>query len=447
MMKIRAFAIFIVLFFGIAPMGVSEINKAYAGATVAPSMCSNCPYGSPVCVPIGFTATSASAIFSAFKSYIQSKYEDLTDWLADAWDKFVKAVLDGINDILEGQFMEWQDSLWAYDFRPALQNHMGQIYTAYVDQNRQTGAAIDASLMNKHTQTVSQQEENARARYEPSEQLCVSGSVAGSFPRTNSFSRGFRQASERDAISAGTNKTGSKYENGPVQAVNYQWNRYCQYLVDPDNNNGMTGCPAAMAPPPAESRNADIEPGRFLFNNLTIDVRNPNEMAALEALKENLVGIMPLEPQSEISLTTLDGRERLLDKRSLVARRNVARAIPDYISSQRLPTSNVEPLVSALRTDAGIPLSNLSSNPSYKEIQHAVSTEKFTSGHYNMDNIGSIENLERESLVLSVFYLTQLREYYELLERGVLALAVQTAIDIDMQQGEEGSLREAPSSE
>ncbi|MGM0422295.1 MAG: hypothetical protein ACQEQL_04255 [Pseudomonadota bacterium] len=435
-----------VLFFGLVTAGVPESKKAYAGATVAPSTCSNCPFGSPLCVPTGYTEISAEAIYSAFESYIQDEYNDLSDWLAEQWDNFVEDVLDGINDILEGQFMEWQDSLWAYDLRPALQNHMGQINTGYVDQSRQAGSNLDGTLLNEHVEAIAEQEKKARERYRPSEQLCVSGSLAGSFPRSNAFSRGFRQASERDTIASETNKAGSKYENGPIQAINYQWNRYCQNLVDPNNNDGMTGCPAAMSPPPAETRNADIEPGRFLFNNLTIDVRNSNEMAALEALKENLVGIMPLEPQPEASLTSAGGIEQFLDKRSFAARRNVARAIPDYISSQRLPTSNAEPLVAALRTDAGIPLSGLSDNPSYKEIQHAVSTEKFTSGHYNMDNIGNIENLERESLVLSVFYLTQLREYYELLERGVLALAVQTAIDIDLQKNDSGALEDTPAS-
>ena len=127
----------------------------------------------------------------------------------------------------------------------------------------------------------------------------------------------------------------------------------------------------------------------------------------------------------------------MMNLRSYLARQNVARAPIELIASRRLPTlsaektANTVSLVKTLREQLGIPLSDIEGDDtSYKEIMSAMSREKFQSGTYNLDTLDSIENIERESLVLSVFYLMQLRDYYELMERTILALAVQTSIEI-----------------
>lgn len=441
-MSVKYIFIAALLFFGVVLSGSAVLNKAQAGTITVPPYACTVPCSvfipSVPCVGTQSTQTAVdSTVYPAFYNQMQTSFNNLANWMNNRFNQFIEALLVGFDDIVEQGFQDWMDNWWANDYLPALQDMTGQINAAFVDQTRVTGSEMDATLMNRHLQEQAQQEKEARSRYEPSDATCpASGSMAGSFARSNAVNRAFRQASERDHNTDQTNKLGSKYENGPTDAVRHQWDRYCQNLVSPGTNDGMTGCaPGSLAGSLAseETQNADIEPGRFLFNNLTIDVRNPNEAAALEALKENLVGILPNSPQPESSLGTVAGRNQFLGKRSLVARKNAARAPIEYITSQRLPTSRIGDLVETLRVDAGIPLSGLSDNPSYKEILHAVSTEKFTNGHYHMDSADTIENMERESLILSVFYLIQLREYYELLERGVLALAVQTSIDLDTQ--------------
>ena len=161
---------------------------------------------------------------------------------------------------------------------------------------------------------------------------------------------------------------------------------------------------------------------------------------ALEGLKGNLTGLRPPPLVPGSTLESARGKQKMIDQRSYIARQNAARSVVEYVSSTRLPAAKAKDLVHELREKAGIPLSNI--NPektSYKEIMHAMSTEKFMSGKYNLDQIGSIENVKREGLILSIFYLMQLRDYYELLERGVLTLAVQTAIELGAEtSGTEG---------
>ena len=69
--------------------------------------------------------------------------------------------------------------------------------------------------------------------------------------------------------------------------------------------------------------------------------------------------------------------------------------------------------------------------PSYKEILHAISMDRFNSGKYAMSMIAEESEIEMEKLILSTFHLMQLRDYYELLERTALVLAVQVSIRAD----------------
>lgn len=84
--------------------------------------------------------------------------------------------------------------------------------------------------------------------------------------------------------------------------------------------------------------------------------------------------------------------------------------------------------VAALRQGAGVPLEDLSDNPSYREILHAMSIDRFNSGAYAIDKIGTAERQQMEKVVLNAMYLMQLRDYYELLERTALTLAVQVSV-------------------
>lgn len=111
------------------------------------------------------------------------------------------------------------------------------------------------------------------------------------------------------------------------------------------------------------------------------------------------------------------------------------RAVPPAGGSA--PAASLAPIdgscsfVAALRQGAGVPLQDLSDNPSYREILHAMSIDRFNSGAYAIDKIGTAERQQMEKVVLNAIYLMQLRDYYELLERTALTLAVQVSVMAD----------------
>jgi hypothetical protein len=87
--------------------------------------------------------------------------------------------------------------------------------------------------------------------------------------------------------------------------------------------------------------------------------------------------------------------------------------------------------VDDLRQNAGLPEGAVSKNPSYKEIMHAMSIDRFDSGKYAAGMITDETKIQMERLTLSAFYLMQLRDYYELLERTALVLSVEVSTQLD----------------
>ncbi|MCE9507183.1 MAG: hypothetical protein K8R48_02555, partial [Alphaproteobacteria bacterium] len=151
----------------------------------------------------------------------------------------------------------------------------------------------------------------------------------------------------------------------------------------------------------------------------------------IETEIDNMIGVTSADPISKGALSSAGGQQTFLDRRSYLARYAAARAVPHLVTTWRLPGSKMGEWVKGLQDGAGIPLEEISDNPSYREIMHAVAVDRFNSGHYAEGMITDESAIEMEKLTLNAFYLMQLRDYYELLERTALALAVQVAMMVD----------------
>ena len=66
---------------------------------------------------------------------------------------------------------------------------------------------------------------------------------------------------------------------------------------------------------------------------------------------------------------------------------------------------------------------------------HALTRYKPSSGTYGAEMTVDTLNLERERYIVSSIYLMQLRDYFELLERVALTLAVDTSLMLDEHAG------------
>jgi len=145
----------------------------------------------------------------------------------------------------------------------------------------------------------------------------------------------------------------------------------------------------------------------------------------------NMVGSTAAESISEGALKSVTGQETFLNRRAYLAKHAALSAVPQLVTGWRVPGSRATAPVEGLRKAAGVPEEAISKNPSYREIVHAATVDRFNSGKYAIGQITDESAIEMEKLMLDAFYLMQLRDYYELLERTALALAVEVSLMAD----------------
>ena len=385
-----------------------------------------CP---PVCEMPGTTAKVATTVRNNFRTYMNTARITVNTFISNQIDNFVAAVLRNINR-QELALIDWWEVMWHYDLKPSLQDMTAQIGgVTTADQARTLGSFTDSQMQNTVQTENQKQEFEDHRQFMPSPYACEAATnVAGGGGRAVVLAKSIREARERERGGNALNKAGSVGANGSGAILNAKWDDYTRVYCNAASNNGNAGCATSGKFP-----DADINVARDLYNQLTIDVKtDADRHVALDAMTENLVGPIVADPIAASSLGSAGGQEKFLMRRSYLARKDAAHAIPNIVSSWRMPGGRVGTWLSTLRTSAGVPLGGISAtNPSYREIMHAMVVDRFFDGDYGVGLIDEPANIEREKLVQQTLYLMQLRDYYELLERMALVLAVQVATQLD----------------
>lgn len=404
-----------------------------SGGVCTPHGCCRCTPRNRRCCPVSCEAPgrgrqAATRIFNAFRATLLAKAPPLEAYEKDEVDNTIAVLLTRLNQV-ELDLIEWWKTLWWYNLRPSLQDSVDQTATALADQNRMLGAASDAENMNKTLLHVASNDIDDHRALGASENICVAASSAGGFGRAEAFSHAMRQSWQNDLQASANNKKGAPGATGRDGITKHLSSVFETTFCNPDDNAGRNICGAKVSP---EFYNADVSVNKYLYNSLTIPVdQDPTYAAAVERIIENLTGTAVGEPISGNTLKTAEGQELWLQRRSYIARKNAVRSVPTAIASERMPGSRLGEQIKELRIAAGVPESQVSANPSYHEIMHAVSVDRFNSGQYAAGLLTDENKIEMEKLTLDTFYLMQLRDYYELLERTALTLAVQVSLMAD----------------
>ncbi len=378
------------------------------------------------CDPAG-TAVSLELLLEValheITSFIERMLENFTAMLVE---NTVLANLERINET-EMNISDWWRTFWDYNMHPSLQAATRQLNTSGSSQTRARLAVMDADAAVETSLALEEEELHDARVFRPSENACVAATTSGGYGRQASFNKSMRIAYAKEAQAPGLNKKGTPGATGAAPIQRLRQKDYKEIFCDPDSNGGLTECEA----PDAKYHNADVQPSQFIHNKLTLDVTDPKMAKTVETIQTNMVGTTAAEPISGGALKSAPGEETFLDRRSFLARHAAARSILQLSTGWRMPGSQAGPWVKALRDGAGIPLTDISDSPSYKEIMHSMAVDRFNSGHYARDMVTEEAEIEMEKLTLNAFYLMQLRDYHDLLERTALTLAVQVSILAD----------------
>lgn len=247
--------------------------------------------------------------------------------------------------------------------------------------------------------------------------------------RAEAINRTMRNLWQRRTFEAALNKKGSLGAAGAAYVERKRYEDYKDVFCDPDDNGGNNDCTGSADP---KYFNADTLPSKFIYNMLTINMDDPKMVTTLDNLQMNMLGSPSADPIGEGALKAFQGQETFLNRRAYVAKYAAAQSVLNLVTGWRMPGTRMGVQVEALRKETGIPASAISSNPSYRELIHAFTLDRFGSGTYEVEtNTRNPAQVEMEKLQLNAFYLMQLRDYYELLERTALSLAVQVSLMAD----------------
>lgn len=429
---LAVFAVAAVLGFGLM-QGVKNSCAQVVGTPPVFPTFSFCP--SPFCdvtypcvTPTTTTQTAVDALIASLESELTTAADTLENFIGNAVDTMTQAILEMIN-LVENNFIDWWAMMWSYDLRPSMQQMASQWNTSLTDQARTIASNNDANNQTQVQRDLQQNERRLHQTYRVSDRTCTAATNSGGLGRATGMGKNIRKARQVETNRIGTNRVGAIGDDGVGEYHAAQWNEYVNRFCDPTDNNGNNACTT-----PGGAPNADVRVTDTIYNETTIDVTDPDIEAATRVITENLTGSPAANPVMPGAVESSAGKQKILERRSYLARLSALRSVPLWVQAQRMPGSRGETWMRPLREAAGVPPSEVSTNPSYREIMHAMIIDRFNDGKFATKALSDETEVEMEKLMMNSFYLMQLRDYYELMERMALTLAVQTAMMVDQQQ-------------
>ncbi len=382
------------------------------------------------CVNPGQTATIVSSLITSLRTSLINATRrmeqdspgnpSITTLVTDATQMALYEI-----DWLEEKMIRGWETFWYYNLMPGLQAMAQQLNADTAMQSLLLHGAADAAGMMEVDLALEKHGIDDLNALGANQKVCIAATGAAGIGRADNFAHAMRLAWEVEAQAPGLNTQGTIGATGKSVNEGQRYRDYEENFCDPASNSGT---PACAAPDPAFF-NADVQPTKYLYGRLTADVNMDPRMAkAVEAILNNMTGTSSA-PAILIGAQEMDGGQiAFINRRSYLARYAAVRAAPQLVAGWRMPGSRLRDWVRDLRLASGTPITEISENPSYKEVLHAVSIDRFNSGLYAAEMMTDESKVEMEKLTLDVFTLMQLHDYYELLERTALTLAVQVSV-------------------
>lgn len=305
-----------------------------------------------------------------------------------------------------------------YRWQESWKGMTAQLNASQVDQSRNIGSNDDASNQGATQRMIQAEEHEAIRDYQPTKYGCEVDTANRSYSRTYYVATGVAKGFERDITNAGTNKTGTAGAGGAATFQRQRWQRYSNNFADPNANAGNSG---AVGAPPLP--NADIVPSRTLFGKETLDMSTPAHTQAIQELVNNIIGFDPPPPVSPDALAAVGGQEDMLENRAFLTKMSAVAAVPAHIVGERTP-GEPAPHVREQRLAAGVPASEVSPNPSKREVRQAI-VENLWKPDFYIGLNDTPATARQKELYLQGYSLVMLYELIEKTERIATLFSVQ----------------------
>jgi len=378
---------------------------------------------------------------SQFNTLVRDLASDLNDFIEQESnfidDKITKTATDEVSERLEEfdeNFRAGMSEWWRDHFLPALQDMTAQLHAANIDQSMAFGKLMDGQMLNEFSQEMQFRQVEAQRRYMPSETTCQVDTVGPGMLRAQRMARAVTRALTVETQPLRMNGEGTISEGGTGEYVAKAWEEYTSMFCDPDK--GGMGCGAT--PGTRAGEHTDI-PSLLWGDKLTIDATDAENQQVINAALRYLISPWAPDPIAEDVVDTPAGREALLQRRAQAGRVNAVYMVMSQLISERVGGSGVD--TSDVRTAAGLPPADASSDASYREIVNAVNKDRFHNPEYVVRMVSNPEQVVREKGAVTSMLMQQMNDLYKRMEEMVFMEASVYAGELDARMPSQPAVR------
>ncbi|MBI1215041.1 MAG: hypothetical protein GC185_04380 [Alphaproteobacteria bacterium] len=312
---------------------------------------------------------------------------------------------------------------WNNRFLPDLKKMSKQVSAAQVDQSQTLGKLVDAENIDETLHDYNRRQAEAVHRYQPSEIGCTLDSQGVGTGKAYRLARAYTSAATRENTDTRMQKVGSPGAAGPGAMQAWQWQEYVTNYCDPAAND--QGCTTAGALP---GKNRDL-PDLLWGQHMTMDMSKPENKKIYDAVMSYFVSPPKMTPIPASIINTEVGRQEMMARRADNARLNTIYNVIAQMMSERVGGSQVN--TQDLRVQAGLPPGDAETDASYREIQQAMTKDRFRASGYTSQLVNDPASLLRTEGAINAIKMEQMNDIYHRLEERVFMEAATYSKELD----------------
>lgn len=360
----------------------------------------------------------------------------------------VSAMITGSGYSPDLQQAYYMRDLWP-KIRTALQQLSDELRNPALFGIGPRGAFTDAQTFSQTMTSLNKQTSTSIATETPSEQICRFGTLSASLAKSDDTSRAVQMGLANQMLQREMMRTGmaASFEDAVGDKLGRssdKSSRYAQYektFCDPKHSNQAAGTTKCLATTDAR-QDRDIDSTRSLYNPLTLNL--DFSTAGLTADEENVMALasnlfahdLPIgfgKADFEAILSdngsASDSRkERLMDYRSIAAKRTVAQNSFAALAAMKAQGSGgsatyMKQMVGYLGLDAASQTALLGDNPSYYAQMELLTRKLYQSPEFYANLMESNANIARQQSAMEGIALMQDRDIHNSLKRSEMVLS------------------------
>ncbi len=403
--------------------------------TVVATMLSSKPAHAALIIPESAACNDACIMPGTFNAAITQLSVSISAGIAKAAIEITSAitastekedaVITTTTMLVTNSFIKFFFDLWYIKTLPALNKMARQLIVLEANQARVISSFMDAVDMYRIERSKQKETITSDREHRVGDNVTVATSMTKGMNRAATFKNKYRDIATKVKSPRSSGSLGTKASAGMASDLGERWRHYLANYCKKDFNNGASGCEEDM--PYADM---DVNTSQTIFGKETIDLTNPDLRAATDDLITNLAEPFALNITPKSAVVSITGQKNILSKESYKAKRQTVYNALYHIVGRRAPGSQMGALLTPLRKASGIETSEIATNPSYNELMHTMTTERFRSGQYAIKQMDEPENAKRELVIQQAFQVMLLNDQIELLDRQALILAAQISDNI-----------------